>query len=282
MGPTCKRSVEDEQYVHQLLLKQESSSFPCIIDVRSKKNVSIDRISGGGTESDGNYPSIRMYFTNVLAADEIFESYQRMINGNFISIYPTLILLCLAVRNVECSASNYLLEVSPWTKQIQACLKPSIFISKAISVDSVSCLVHCQDGIHASSAVVSLSKLLMDPFYRTIKGFQILIEEDWIHVGFNFSRKNFSNKEKVDSSSPNFSVPRSSVETLSSESSASLEERLTLTTDQVVSVFCLFLDCVHQCWHNFPREFEFNLDYLSFIYEHCISCNFGKCTLIKY
>ena len=36
-------------------------------------------------------------------------------------------------------------------------------------------LVHCSDGWDRTSQLTSLAQLLLDPFYRTITGFQVCI-----------------------------------------------------------------------------------------------------------
>ena len=47
-------------------------------------------------------------------------------------------------------------------------------------------LCHCSDGWDRTSQCTSLIMLIMDPYYRTIPGFIVLIEKEWISVGHNF------------------------------------------------------------------------------------------------
>jgi hypothetical protein len=72
-------------------------------------------------------------------------------------------------------------------RQVQSCLRPATFLAKAIAVEGASCLVHCDEGVDNTAILVSLAKILIDPYYRTIDGFMALIEEDWLQAGFRFA-----------------------------------------------------------------------------------------------
>jgi hypothetical protein len=75
--------------------------------------------------------------------------------------------------------------------------------------------------------------MLLDPFYRTINGFAVLVEKDWLSFGHQFGLRNgFAEKEKQDQASP---------------------------------IFLQFLDAVHQLLEQFPNAFEFNEKFLLFL-----------------
>lgn len=65
------------------------------------------------------------------------------------------------------------LESSGWLKHIRAILETSWFIAKNI-INGVSVVVHCSDGWDRTAQVCSLAALMLDPFYRTIHGFQVI------------------------------------------------------------------------------------------------------------
>lgn len=46
------------------------------------------------------------------------------------------------------------------------------FISNVVD-KGVSVVVHCSDGWDRTAQVCSLAALMLDPYYRTIKGFQV-------------------------------------------------------------------------------------------------------------
>ena len=104
-------------------------------------------------------------------------------------------------------------------------------------------IVHCSDGWDRTSQICAITQLCLDPYFRTITGFQVLIEKDWLSFGHMFSKR--------------FGVCSST------------------DTGNRSPVFIQFLDCVHQLWHQMPSLFEFNTDLLLFIAESIYSCKYG-------
>lgn len=47
-------------------------------------------------------------------------------------------------------------------------------------------IVHCSDGWDRTSQMSALAQIMLDPYYRTIHGFCVLIEKDWISFGHMF------------------------------------------------------------------------------------------------
>ena len=52
----------------------------------------------------------------------------------------------------------------------QAILAGAFKIADKVESHKTSVLVHCSDGWDRTSQITSLAMLLLDPFYRTIKG----------------------------------------------------------------------------------------------------------------
>lgn len=80
--------------------------------------------------------------------------------------------LNLVQRSTSMGAFLNGLESSGWLKHIRSILETAWFIARAVS-NGVSVVVHCSDGWDRTAQVCSLAALLLDPFYRTIQGFQV-------------------------------------------------------------------------------------------------------------
>lgn len=96
-------------------------------------------------------------------------------------------------------------------------------------------VVHCSDGWDRTAQLCSLTQMLVDPYYRTLKGFEVVVEKEWVSFGHQFDKRHGHFKdEKQD-----------------------LDERS--------PVFIQFLDCVYQLLVQFPTVFQFNINLLTFL-----------------
>ena len=106
-------------------------------------------------------------------------------------------------------------------------------------------LIHCSDGWDRTSQVAALAQLTLDGYYRTIEGFEVLIEKDFVSFGHQFEmRQGCGVKNAVED-------------------------------QQFCPVFVQFLDCVYQMLYQFPTLFEFNAKFLTDIAFHAYSLQFG-------
>ncbi len=51
----------------------------------------------------------------------------------------------------------------------------SYLCCQAVAEDGVSVLVHCSDGWDRTAQACSVASVLLDPYYRTIKGLMVII-----------------------------------------------------------------------------------------------------------
>mmetsp|Transcript_30160 Transcript_30160/g.46074 ORF Transcript_30160/g.46074 Transcript_30160/m.46074 type:complete len:105 (-) Transcript_30160:4-318(-) len=59
-------------------------------------------------------------------------------------------------------------------------------ILDSILKDEKNVLVHCSDGWDRTAQLCALPELLLDPYYRTIEGFLVLTNKDWLDFGHQF------------------------------------------------------------------------------------------------
>lgn len=152
-------------------------------------------------------------------------------------------------NDTSCSMDKWLsrLESSGWLNQVKDVLTCSCLIAQCISEDAASVLVHGSDGLDSTLQVSSLAQIILDPDTRTVHGFEALIEREWLQAGHPFS--------------------------LRCKHSAYLPAA-SRSKDQSPT-FLLFLDCVYQIYHQFPCSFEFNEEFLSLLFRHSYSSQFG-------
>ena len=67
-----------------------------------------------------------------------------------------------------------------WQRNLKALLSGAARIVSLVAQNKASVLVHCSDGWDRSTQLTSLSMLLLDPYYRTLEGFQVLVEKEWV------------------------------------------------------------------------------------------------------
>ncbi|XP_044928322.1 myotubularin-related protein 6 isoform X3 [Mustela putorius furo] len=145
-------------------------------DEKKRLNAMANRAAGKGYENEDNYSNIRFQFVGIENIHVMRSSLQKLLEVN-------------GTKGLSVSDFYSGLESSGWLRHIKAVMDAAIFLAKAIMVENASVLVHCSDGWDRTSQVCSLGSLLLDPYYRTIKGFMVLIEKDWISFGHKFSER---------------------------------------------------------------------------------------------
>lgn len=109
-------------------------------------------------------------------------------------------------------------------------------------------MIHGHDGFDRTLQISSLVQILLDPYYRRIIGFSVLIEKDWLNFGHPFVKRSGIVKDNY----------------------------IGYDKDEEISpIFIQFLDCVHQLIYQFPTLFEFNIEFLKFLSNHSMSGKYG-------
>nr|XP_055143054.1 myotubularin-related protein 7 isoform X2 [Symphalangus syndactylus] len=224
------RCLEDEQMLQAIRKANPGSDFVYVVDTRPKLNAMANRAAGKGYENEDNYSNIKFQFIGIENIHVMRNSLQKMLE------------VC-ELKSPSMSDFLWGLENSGWLRHIKAIMDAGIFIAKAVSEEGASVLVHCSDGWDRTAQVCSVASLLLDPHYRTLKGFMVLIEKDWISFGHKFNHR-YGNLD---------GDPK-----------------------EISPVIDQFIECVWQLMEQFPCAFEFNERFLIHIQHHIYSCQFGN------
>ncbi|XP_062341709.1 myotubularin-related protein 8 [Osmerus eperlanus] len=224
------RSLEDEHMLQAISRANPNSTFMYVVDTRPKLNAMANRAAGKGYENEDNYSNIRFQFVGIENIHVMRNSLQKLVEVCTMKS-PTM--------------SDYLtgLENSGWLRHIKSVMDAGVFLAKAVSEEKASVLVHCSDGWDRTAQVCSLASILLDPYYRTIKGLMVLIEKEWISMGHKFTQR--CGHVEGD--------PR-----------------------EVSPVFTQFIECLWHLMEQFPCSFEYNEKYLLEIHNNVYTCQFGN------
>ncbi|XP_031616329.1 myotubularin-related protein 6 isoform X3 [Contarinia nasturtii] len=224
------RCLEDEQMLEAIRNTNSNSKFMYVVDTRPRINAMANRAAGKGYENEAFYENIKFHFLGIENIHVMRTSLQKLVET-------------ISIDQKSLTMSGFLnsLEASGWLKHVRAVLDTSSFIASAVD-KGISVVVHCSDGWDRTAQVCSLAALMCDPFYRTIKGFQALIEKDWLGFGHKFSDRCGHIQTDPKEMSP---------------------------------VFTQFLDCTFQLMQQRNDAFEFNERFLLILHDHVQSCQFG-------
>ncbi|XP_016077440.1 PREDICTED: myotubularin isoform X1 [Miniopterus natalensis] len=230
VGMSGKRNKDDEKYLDVIRETNRQISKLTIYDARPNVNAVANKATGGGYESDDAYHNTELFFLDIHNIHVMRESLKKVKD----IVYP----------NVEESHWLSSLESTHWLEHIKLILTGAIQVADKVSSGKSSVLVHCSDGWDRTAQLTSLAMLMLDSFYRSIEGFEILVQKEWISFGHKFaSRIGHGDKNHADADrSP---------------------------------IFLQFIDCVWQMSKQFPTAFEFNERFLMTILDHLYSCRFG-------
>eukprot|EP00501_MAST-03F_sp_TOSAG23-6_P002416 GSMAST32.ASY1.ANO1.2525.1 assembled CDS len=196
-----------------------------VIDCRPAINAKATQIiKGGGEEKASRYQNTtleRLYIEN------IHEMRNSLVE---------LAKICLPdVQNTG------------WLRHIRMVLAGSARVAQLLIAENTSVLVHCSDGWDRTAQICATAQLLVDPYYRTLEGFGVLVEKDWLSFGHKFHDR-IGHGQRPRKVSNSFSSP----------------------------IFTQWIDCVWQLTRQFPTAFEFSERMLIFVADMSSSCRFGN------
>ncbi|XP_063890693.1 myotubularin-related protein 2 isoform X2 [Helicoverpa armigera] len=230
VGVSGKRSREDERYIQLIMDANAQAHKLFIMDARPTANAVANKAKGGGYESEDAYQNADLVFLDIHNIHVMRESLRKLKELCFPQIDQTRWFSGI--------------EASCWLKHIKCILAGAVRIVDKVENHKTSVLVHCSDGWDRTAQLTALAMLMLDPYYRTLRGFEVLIEKEWLAFGHKFQLRIGHGDER------HSDADRS-------------------------PVFVQWVDCVWQLQQQFPTAFEFTERLLITVVDHLYSCRFG-------
>lgn len=127
-------------------------------------------------------------------------------------------------------------------------LECAVQICERIALQRVSVRLLHADDRDMGGIVAALVQLMLDPYYRTVIGFHVLLQKELVAMGHPFAQR---------SGGIGVAAPENGRE------------------DKEAPLFMLFLDCVHQLQVQFVSSFQFGSEYLIYLSDQSTSNLFG-------
>ena len=201
LGSSNKRSKEDESLL-KMALPMGKQGY--IYDLRDSSLLKSAASKGGGYETEANYPLWKRINRHMEKFDQLQVSFSKLIDA------------CLSDSNNSMDRYLNKLESSNWLLNIRQAIYLSSCIADELHNKNSCILIHGWDGIDNTLVITSLVQILLNSECRTLKGFQNLIEREWLQAGHPFSKRCFKSAYGISQSK------------------------------QEGPIFLLFLDCVKQ------------------------------------
>jgi len=156
-----------------------------IVDARPSINALANHATGMGSEDMSNYKFATKVYLGIDNIHVMRDSLAKVVDALKDSDLTPL------------GPNRELLQKSDWLKHIANVLDGTGLIARQVALQHSHVLIHCSDGWDRTSQLSSLSQLCLDPYYRTMEGFIVLVEKDWLSFGHMFKhRSGFLSSEK--------------------------------------------------------------------------------------
>lgn len=245
-GIVFKSKNLEVEYINKVMNIENNNNGFVIFDCRPAINARANTLKGAGVEDIKTYNNCKKI---IFGCIENIHNVRKSLKKALLKAYygKEAIIKGKISFNIENSnMKNFLskFEDTKWLDNISDLLSGSITVANYL-IKGINVLVHCSDGWDRTSQICSLVEIILDPFFRTIEGFAILIEKEWVSFGHQFATRNGCDlrKEKKNERSP---------------------------------VFIQFIHCVHQMLLQYPTAFEFNSNLLLFLCREIYSNKYGN------
>jgi myotubularin-related protein 6/7/8 len=156
-----------------------------IVDARPQVNAVANQATGMGSENMEYYKDATKEYLGIANIHVMRDSLNKVFEAFAHTDYTDL------------GPSQELLAKSKWLDYISLVLRGSSLVARQVGINHSHVLIHCSDGWDRTSQISALSQLCLDPYYRTLEGFIVLVEKDWVSFGHMFRhRSGFLSSDK--------------------------------------------------------------------------------------
>ncbi|XP_069374820.1 myotubularin-related protein 1a isoform X6 [Paralichthys olivaceus] len=173
VGHSDRRCKEDERLFQIIMDANAQSHKLTIFDARQGSVAVTNKSKDGGYESESFYPNVELNFLEIPNIHVMRESLRKMKDV----VYPT----------IDEAHWHSAIDQTHWLEYIRLLLAGAAKIADKIESGKTSVVVHCSDGWDRTAQLTSLAMLMLDSYYRTLRGFQVLVEKEWISFGHKFA-----------------------------------------------------------------------------------------------
>ncbi|KAK0711412.1 protein-tyrosine phosphatase-like protein [Lasiosphaeris hirsuta] len=169
---TDTTALYDEKTGKRLIYGAQQNNL--IVDARPAINSYAMQAIGMGSENMDYYRFAKKVFLNIDNIHVMRDSLDKVISAlkdSDVSPFPP---------------NREFLAKSKWLKHITGILDGSAIIARQVGIQHSHVLIHCSDGWDRTSQLSALAQLMLDPYYRTLEGFMVLVEKDWLSFGHMF------------------------------------------------------------------------------------------------
>jgi len=233
LGIRGKKFKDDYRMIEAIIQANRNNGVEklMIVDLRPRANAEANRlVKGAGYEK--NYKNCDLKFMNIENIHVVRASFTKLMD------------LCMSTGGMD---GNWYqkVEATSWIEHLRSILSASQYVVTVMEREKVSVLTHCSDGWDRTSQVACLSQLMLDPYFRTIEGFAVLVEKEWLAFGHMFHKRMGHGLVNA------------------------------FFHDERGPIFVQFMDCMFQFISQHPTAFEFNEVFLLHVLDEAYACRYG-------
>lgn len=230
------RSAPDEKLIEEIF--KTNGNTPTnknkILDARPFSSAVANRYKGAGYEQTEFYQDCEIEFMgieNIHIMRTSLEKVRRLCRNTS--------------ANEDYTSWLNKLESTGWLGHVQFTLRASMKVAKCLH-SGLAVVIHCSHGWDRTAQMSSIAQIVLDPYFRTIKGFAVLVEKEWVAFGHRVQDR-----------------------------AAHLFSLSTTPNEEESPIFLQFIDCVWQLMQQFPTQFEYNEEYLIALIDGFYNCKYG-------